>query len=162
MEPFFQEAPLCFSIMRKSTCFDFRIVFYIQKIEKANAKTYGHFWKKGSFGRRSVQLKSRRLGLREVLSMFFLNFFHSRLSNPSLAKRLLRAQALPAKNAPSGMFRSKTYGHFWQKGSFGCRSIQLKSRWLGLRQLCERELADLRTGCQFSLRQTGESLFGIL
>ncbi len=108
--------------------------------------------KKGSFWRRSVQLKSRRLGLREVLSLFFLDFFSTPDFRTHLRqkgsfrrrrfrqKRLLQAHSIQKHTDTSG-----------KKGSFGCCSVQLKSRWLGLREVLSVffldffSTADLRT-----------------
>ncbi len=51
MEPFFQEVPLCFSIMRKSASHDFRIVFISKNQKRLMLKHTDTSSKKGSFGR---------------------------------------------------------------------------------------------------------------
>ncbi len=51
LEPFLKEAPLCFSIMRKSASLDFRTLFYIQKIERVMLKHMDTSGKKVSNGR---------------------------------------------------------------------------------------------------------------
>ncbi len=63
----------------------------------------------------AVPFKSWQLGLRQVLSVFFLDFISTADFQTRLRQKVSNEQALPAKKAPSGTFHSKTYGYFWQK-----------------------------------------------
>ncbi len=79
-----KEAPLCFSIMRKSASFDFRTCFYVWKIGKANAKTHGCFLEillyRAPFCSIKVAMAGAKASAFRVFSRFF---FTGNFLNPS-------------------------------------------------------------------------------